>query len=226
MQGLRSDADIRYQSSDQISCIDLDPSARHSVTSLYPVLPDTIAGVYRICRRMTGLELDSGYGYYLRHTDEEQCHHLTKSFWFGKFLQSLPYNVLHECRHYAQTLPPHKHTSPVVDTKRTESETPIVLQQVYNPNCVIFQTIGKDPLWVHVQKADECMRQSSLRASEHSSTLSPMVYRLVVESMSMPVSSTVGPATEPGQESLLTGVLREDLTLDWSKVATYLGSGM
>ena len=216
----------------QISDIRSDFMTRApAAVSLYPVLPETIAGVYRICRRMTGLELDSGYGYYLLHTDEEQCHHLTKSFWFGKFLQSLPYNVLHECRHYAQTLPPHKHTSPVtqqtvVDTKRTESETPIVLQQVYNPNCVIFQTIDKDPLWVHVQKADNCMRQSSLRASEHSSVLSPMVYRLVVDSMSMPVSSTVGPATEPGQESLLAGVLREDLTLDWSKVATYLGSGM
>ena len=82
----------------------------------------------------------------------------------------------------------------------------------------VFQTVGRsqEPLWVVVGRAGESVRGSE--SDECYSALSPLVHRLVVETMSA--------GTTAEETSSLAGVLRHDHTLEWSEVEVYLGTGM
>ena len=140
------------------------------------------------------------------HCAEEERSDLTKSFWFGKFLQSLSADVLLRCRQWAQRA---QHGA----STRDMSEE--------NGSDVSFAPTGKteEPLWVHVKRADECLRSCK-------TSLSPLVHRLIVDSMRHAHMRTIDEPQSLVMASLPLAVLREDHTLEWTAVASYLGSGM
>ena len=138
---------------------------------------------------------------YLQHA-EEQDSVLTKSFWFGKFLQTLSDEVLLSCREHACRTQ-QQENSP----GQPLAETVVATRVTYSHESVISEPIGRDglPLWLHVQRANVCMQLSE-------SSLSPLVHKVVVQSVRIAALPSLS-------------VLREDHTLDWSEVAIFLGSG-
>ena len=138
---------------------------------------------------------------------EEQVSELTKSFWFGKFLQTLSDEVLLSCREHAQTEPVQQQEH---SANHPMEETPMATRVVCNRKNVVSGPTGCDelPLWLHVQRADRSMQSSE-------TSLSPLVHELVVQSMRN--------ASDVSLPSL--SVLREDHILDWNKVAVFLGNG-
>ena len=183
---------------------------------------------------------------YLHQAEKEPSPHAIRSFWLGRFLQTLPEAVLLRCREHnagscqnLQVTPKHVHTLPDLqmhtqlppawqweleelgDSLAREKNTQFAAAAAATKNAAftskdaIFQLTGKsrEPLWLHVQRADECLRSLG---EQNSSSLSPAVHRLVVESIAVATDPT-----EP-QET----VLRPDGTLDWGNVETFLGTGI
>ena len=180
--------------------------------------------------------MDKGGGYklwslYLQQAEREPLSQATRSFWLGKFLQSLPDGVLLSCREHIGNEKPHPTTEYAAVLSEQQPQTPItVVQQgeteevalnekgaaTENTNNVVLQLTGvsKEPLWLHVKRADECLGRGT--PSSSSSYLSPAVYRLVVESV---VAADSLPL--PGS------ILRSDtFTLDWGTLETFLGTGI
>lgn len=180
---------------------------------------------------------------YLHQAEKEPSPHAIRSFWLGRFLQTLPEAVLLRSREHnagscqnSQVTPKHVYTLPdhqmhtqlppaqqweseklgdsPAREKNTQFAAAVTKNAAFDSIDAIFQLAGKsrEPLWLHVQRADECLRSLG---EENSSSLSPAVHRLVVESIAVATDPT-----EP-QET----VLRPDGTLDWSNVETFLGTG-
>lgn len=180
---------------------------------------------------------------YLHQAEKEPSPHAIRSFWLGKFLQTLPEAVLLRCQEHnvgrcqdLQVTPKHVHTLPdhQIQTqlplaqqgeseelgdspareKNTQFAAAATKNAAFDSKDAIFQLAGKsrEPLWLHVQRADECLRSLG---EQNSSSLSPAVHTLVVESIAMPTDPT-----EP-QET----VLRPDGTLDWGNVEIFLVTG-
>lgn len=141
---------------------------------------------------------------YLHHA-EEQTSDLTKSFWYGKFLQVLPKSVFLRCREQLRSISPQQDT---LCQPNPQEQAPVTTHACDD---VIFKPLrcATLPLWVHVQNADRCLQFCE-------SSLSPLVHKLVVGAAVRTISDSSAP---------LSSVLRPDLTLEWSEVATFLGSG-
>ena len=154
---------------------------------------------------------------YLQYAEEQESE-LIRSFWFGKFLQTLTSEVLLSCRKQGLPEQQKKHI-----TDQATTPPPLSDQKhdhTHDHESVIFQPLGRAglPLWVHVQRAERCMQS-------HESSLSPAVHRLVVAAAAADLTGLAAEAavTPPPPPA---SVLRPDLTLEWSRVATYLGSGV
>ena len=170
------------------------------------------------------------------HQAEEEQSHLTRSFWLGKFLQALPKGVLLSCRRHSsgqqehrlptkhalvfpdqQTVAPHNQGHQ--QQQQTEGDSlqekvtsvAAATESVRVSNEVILRPAGRlgEPLWLHVWRADVCVRSSG--GGDSCSSLSPAVRRLVVE------SAVAGTAPQT--------LLRPDHTLDWAQVEIFLGAG-
>ena len=177
-------------------------------------------------------------GLYLQYAEEEASN-LTKSFWFGKFLQTLSEDELLNCREESQHTQPEHEQFAVSQSKheqfaasQSEQEQFTVSQQsegvMSSTQCrcghksSVYERMGraKEPLWVHVERAEECLRTRD-------SSLSPLVHRLVVDSMKE--THTLTTSEPPSLERVALpslAVLKEDLTLEWSVVAAFLGKGI
>ena len=157
---------------------------------------------------------------YLQYAEEQESE-LIRSFWFGKFLQTLTSEVLLSCRKQGLPEQQKEHITdqatapppPLSDQKHDHTRN-------HELESVIFQPLGRAglPLWVHVQRAERCMQS-------HESSLSPAVHRLVVAPAAADLTGVAAEAavTPPPPPA---SVLRPDLTLEWSRVATFLGSGV
>lgn len=148
------------------------------------------------------------------HYAEEEVSELTKSFWFGKFLQTLPDDVLLSCRKQELRVRQQEHQPSQATTPQDTAETRS--KHAHDYKTVIFEPLGRSelPLWLYVQRADKCLQSCE-------SSLSPLVHKLVVE----PIQNTTITDTCAVMLPPASSVLRLDLTLEWSEVATFLGSG-
>ena len=166
------------------------------------------------------------WGLYLHQAEREPSLQATRSFWLGKFLQALPESVLFSCReHIGRTKPtpidPQQWPTAVQEQETEELELNVkrisvaTAENMRDSKDDVFQLAGgsREPLWVHVQRADDCLRW---RGRHTCTSLSPTVHRLVVESVVE--SATVDPLPGP--------LLRPDATLDWTTVETFLGNGI
>jgi hypothetical protein len=178
-------------------------------------------------------EMDEGEGgpqlwaLYLHQAEREPSLQATRSFWLGKFLQALPESVLFSCREHIgrtgqQKKPPidpqHQIQWPTAVQEQETEEVELNVKRIsvaaaenVRDSKDVFQLAGgsREPLWVHVQRADDCLRWPGRQTC---TSLSPTVHRLVVESV---VAATADP---------LPGPLRPDATLDWTTVETFLGN--
>ena len=155
---------------------------------------------------------------YLQYAEEQESE-LIRSFWFGKFLQTLTSEVLLSCR--KQGLPEQQKEH--ITDQATAPPPPLSDQKHdhtrdHELESVIFQPLGHAglPLWVHVQRAERCMQS-------HESSLSPAVHRLVAAAAAADLTGEAAVTPPPPPPA---SVLRPDLTLEWSRVATFLGSGV
>ena len=124
---------------------------------------------------------------------------LTRSFWYGKFLQS---SLLQPCLQRLQTHGGGAHG---------ESNPPQACElEVAVPGQLI---LGKT-LLMHVDDALECL-------TVRETSLSPNVFELVARTISS--NQTSNP---PGNVLTLPHFLCQDCTLNWLAIAEYLGKGM
>ena len=164
----------------------------------------------------------------LQQAEEEPSHSL-RCFWLGKFLSSLPEDILLSCRQHGNkrvsggepSTTKHLHTQTLLDIQRTEEPAEFPREKndslsatgsACDSNNVILRPSGGsgEPLWVHVERAEESLRSSN---GGSCSSLSPAVHRLLVGS----VTDSLPPAP--------LCVLTPGFTLDWSQVETFLGTG-
>ena len=147
---------------------------------------------------------------YLLSARAERSSNLVRSFWYGKYLQTIPNEALLSCKQTLSLSQSLEAQCAAEHSERREAAPTSSSLEINTTPSSSEVSIGYCVVPVEVQRALQCMGSCS-------SSLSPAVHELVVGSMCQ-VAGAVG--------GIPCSVIRcDDCTLEWSEVGKLLGDG-